>query len=198
MANYTPENVLHREKPGEVFAQVCLGETYASEITEETGIDRSMVSEILSSLEKKGFITVSRRSQAKYYVLDQHGIAEHVIEQFTEAYSVDIFGKHEQLNFDEPLKREELNSPMADFIENYLSAKYKIERHDIRPADTVSVDELTSFFIYAFIYGLLNSNGFRSNVDELFGVPEEVTKLMFVCIGKEGSSVKKYKKYMSH
>jgi DNA-binding MarR family transcriptional regulator len=169
MANYTPENVLHREKPGEVFAQVCLGETYASEITEETGIDRSMVSEILSSLEKKGFITVSRRSQAKYYVLDQRGIAEHVIEQFTEAYSEDIFGKHEQLNFDEPLKR------------------------DIRPADTVSVDELTSFFIYAYIHSTMN----LSNVGELFGIPAKVHRLMFVCINKEGSSVKKYKKYMS-
>lgn len=75
MGTYNKESVLKSKRAYEVLQSlVDLRESYASELANETGMERSMCSEILGLFEKIGLIEVSKREKAKYYKLSPKGI----------------------------------------------------------------------------------------------------------------------------
>jgi predicted transcriptional regulator len=75
MGKYSTDSVMRSERAYEVLQMLLeKKESYATEISKELDMDRSMASEILSKLEELSIIKVSKRKQAKYYKIDPEGL----------------------------------------------------------------------------------------------------------------------------
>lgn len=106
--HYTEENVLNSKRAYQILRAVATAEggSYATAISKEHDLDRSLTAELLSQLSKMGLVEKGERKRAQYYVLDEVGL----LDQFDQLWD-EIF---EQSPNDTAYERGEPDEPVGD------------------------------------------------------------------------------------
>jgi DNA-binding transcriptional regulator GbsR (MarR family) len=106
--HYKDENVLNSERAYQILRAVTMADegSYATAVSKEHDMDRSMVAELISKMHDMELLEKGKRERAQYYVLNHDGL----LPLFDELWS-DVF---DQPADDTTAALHELNEPRGD------------------------------------------------------------------------------------